>query len=132
MNDQILMRKFYKRNENGTQQKRNDKLNFQLNRRKKENMIFFFKRNAFAKYRKACSILRDGAPPCGPAGARSFMNSTRTMLHRNIKFSIIDIQTGATSILLYGVSFIQQLRFSHVYSMSLLLFFFPHVPFDSC
>lgn len=31
------------------------------------------------------------------------------MLHRNSKFSIIDIQTGATSIFVYGVSFIQQL-----------------------
>lgn len=60
-------------------------------------------------YRNACNMLRDGAPPCGPAGARNFMNKTRTMLHRNMRFSIIDIQTGATSMLLYGVSFIQQL-----------------------
>lgn len=37
------------------------------------------------------------------------MKSTRTMLHRNSKFIIIDIQTGATSIFVYGVSFIQQL-----------------------
>lgn len=61
-------------------------------------------------YRNACNIFRDGAPPCGPAGARSFMNKTRTILQRNIKFNIIDIHTGATSIFVYGVSFIQQLQ----------------------
>lgn len=60
-------------------------------------------------YRNACNIFRDGAPPCGPAGARNFINSTRTILHRNSKFIIIDIQTGATSMFVYGVSFIQQL-----------------------
>lgn len=52
----------------------------------------------------------DGPPaPCGPAGALNFNNSTRTMLHKNSKFNIIEIQTGATSTFVYGVSFIQQL-----------------------
>lgn len=64
----------------------------------------------FAFYRNACSIFLDGAPPCGPAGARNFMNNTRTILQRNSKFIIIDIHTGATSMFVNGVSFIQQLN----------------------
>ncbi len=61
-------------------------------------------------YRNACKIFREGPLfPCGPSGAFNFNTNTRTMLHRNSKFSNIDTQTGATSTFVYRVSFIQHL-----------------------
>lgn len=62
----------------------------------------------------ACKIFLDGAlAPCEPAGDFNFINRTRTMLHRNTKFSRMDKQTGATSIFVYSVSAIQQLDEVH-------------------
>lgn len=65
----------------------------QNRRRTTKNCVFL----CVETYRNACNIFRDGAPPCGPAGARNFMNSTRTILQRNSKFSINDRTTGARS-----------------------------------
>lgn len=62
-------------------------------------------------YRNACIIFREGPLfPCGPSGAFNFNTKTRTILHRNSKFSSIDTQTGATSTFVYTVSFIQHLE----------------------
>lgn len=62
-------------------------------------------------HRNACRMFRDGALAfCGPAGARNFITSTRTMLQRNIRLSSMEVQTRASNMLLYGVSSIQHLR----------------------
>lgn len=67
------------------------------------------KREEILSHLNACKIVRDGAEPELPAGAFNFSSTTRTILHRNSKFNNIEIQTGATSTFVYGLSSIQHL-----------------------
>lgn len=76
-------------------------------------------------HRNACRMFRDGALAfCGPAGARNFITSTRTMLQRNIRLSSMEVQTRASNMLLYGVSSIQHLR---MIKRSIFVFVTSHV-----